>query len=114
MTAKQIDTADLIAAHEAHLRQLYLSRAQLGIATPPHIHTEIARIETELDRLRPSPAPLDIMTVYRLLAADIMRLDAQIGSLRRLVENDLLARATGRAPRPSPRGRSTGGERGGG
>lgn len=80
---EQQHVTDLITAHEAHLRQLYLSRAQLGIQTPPHIHTEIARIERELDRLQPGPQPLDVMTAYRLLVAESMRLDAAIGRVQR-------------------------------
>lgn len=75
--------ADLIAAHEAHLRQLYLTRAQMGVATPPHVHTEITRIERELDRLQPGPQPLDVMTAYRLMVAETMRLDAAIGRVQR-------------------------------
>lgn len=74
---------DLIAAHEAHLTQLYLTRAQLGIQAPPHIHTEIARIERELDRLQPKPQPMDAMMLYRLFLAETMRLDAAIGMARR-------------------------------
>jgi hypothetical protein len=75
--------ADLIAAHEATLRQLYLTRAQMGLHTPPHVHTEIARVERELDRLQPGPQPLDVMTAYRLMVAETMRLDAAIGQIRR-------------------------------
>lgn len=75
--------AELIAAHEGHLRQLYLTRAQMGLQTPAHIHTEIDRIQREIDRLQPGPQPLDAMTMYRLMAAETMRLDAQIGQVRR-------------------------------
>lgn len=106
---QQENRDDEVAAYEAHLRQLYISRAQLGAAAPPHIHTEIARIERKLDGLQPKPAALDVMTVYRLLAADIMRLDAQIGRLQRLVEDDLLARANQRTLLPTPRRRAQNG-----
>lgn len=101
-------TAVLIATHEAHLTQLYLSRAELGAATPPHIHIEIARIERELDRLQPKPQPMDAMLIYRLLTADIMRLDAALGRLQRLVEADLLARANPPKPQPRPARRING------
>ena len=98
---EHVSNVDLIAAHEGHLTQLYLSRATLGAQTPPHVHTEIARIERELDRLQPKPQPLDNMLLYRLFMSEIMRLDAAIGSLRRLVETDLIARAN--AARPASR-----------
>ncbi len=109
--------ADLIAAHEANLRQLYLTRAQLGLHAPPHIHTEIARIERELDRLQPGPQPLDQMTTYRLMVAETMRLDAAIGQARRELTqlrehidqrfDSLLAALLNRSPAVKPPTRRT-------
>lgn len=104
-----IAQAKLIAAHEAHLTELYLMRAKMGVMTPPHVRTEIKFYEDELDRLRPQPQPMDNMTLYRLFITEIMRLDAAIGNLRRLFEADLLARANAQpAQRPRPARRVNG------
>jgi hypothetical protein len=37
--------ADVLAAHIAHLKELRIQEATLGAHTPPHVKTEIARIE---------------------------------------------------------------------
>lgn len=80
-------TADLIAALEQHLRELFLTRAKLGTYTPPHINTEIERIQGELTRLQSSAQSFDGMTMGRVLMAECMRLDTAIRDVRREVRD---------------------------
>jgi uncharacterized protein YicC (UPF0701 family) len=112
--------AELIAAHEGHLRQLLLRRARQGDDTAPHVVTEIERVESELAQLKQAAAtPISATLVeelgpagrYQLWMAHIMRLDADIGRLRHDVErmetkiDDLIAevlRALGRRSRRKP------------
>lgn len=79
--------ADLIAAHETHLRELFLTRAKLGVLTPPHVNTEIDRIQDELTRLQAQTQGLDGVTMGRALMAECMRLDTAIRDVRREVRD---------------------------
>lgn len=78
-------TADLIAVHERHLRELLLTRATLGAHTPAHINTEIDRVQGELTRLQSEVQGLDGITMGRVLVAECMRLDTAIRDVRREV-----------------------------
>lgn len=86
---------ELIRAHEGYLQQVQLQRARLGAGAPPHLETEIARVEAELAQLRQAAAvkisselveELGPTGRYQLWMSHIMRLDADIGRVRRMVE----------------------------
>ncbi len=47
---------ELIAAHRERLRKLQIQAARYGDETPPHIATEIDRIEAELAQLKQAAA----------------------------------------------------------
>lgn len=87
---------DLIAAHESYLRQVELQHARLGASAPPHIATEIERVSAELAQLRQAAAhPISAALVeelgpagrYQLWMAHIMRLDSDIGEVKREVRS---------------------------
>jgi phage shock protein A len=106
---------ELIRAHEGYLQQVHLQRARLGAQAPPHLETEIARVEAELAQLRQAAAvkisselveELGPTGRYQLWMSHIMRLDTDIGRLRRDIEaidakldQVLIALAVKRAPR---------------
>jgi hypothetical protein len=87
--------ADLIAAHEERLGLLRIQAARKGDDAPAEITAEIARITNELDHLKQAAtASLSAELVedlgpvgrYQNLIGNIMRLDADIGRVRRAVE----------------------------
>lgn len=89
---------DLIVAHLGRLRVLQRQQARMGIDTPPHIVTEIAQIDAELAQLRQAAAqPVSSALIeelgpsgrYQLWMAHIMRLDSDIGRLRRELGADI-------------------------
>lgn len=86
---------DLIQAHTERLRVLEVQAARFGDDAPPHIVTEIERIEAELAQLRQAAAmsisaelveELGPAGRYQLWMSHIMRLDADMGRLRRQLE----------------------------
>jgi hypothetical protein len=86
---------DLIAAHTDRLRILQLQAAHQGGDTPPHVVTEIDRIERELAQLRQAAATVISSALveelgptgrYQLWMSHIMRLDTDIGRVRRDLE----------------------------
>lgn len=86
---------ELIEAHSARLRVLTRQAARMGGDTPPHIVTEIEAIEGELAQLKQAAAtPVSDALVeelgptgrYQLWMSHIMRLDMDIGRLRKMVE----------------------------
>lgn len=86
---------DLIQAHTERLRVLAVQAARYGNDTPPHITVEIERIEGELVQLRQAAAtPISDALVeelgptgrYQLWMSHIMRLDTDIGRVRRDLE----------------------------
>jgi hypothetical protein len=111
---------DLIQAHTDRLQVLHVQAARYGDDAPPHIPIEIDRIERELAQLKAATAfPVSDALVeelgptgrYQLWMSHIMRLDTDIGRLRRAVEQIdakldqvLIALATKRPPRPRSRG----------
>lgn len=87
--------SELIAAHESYLRQVQLQHARLGANAPPHIATEIERVEAELAQLRSAAATpvsddlveqLGPVGRYQLWMSHIMRLDANIGRVEKKVD----------------------------
>jgi hypothetical protein len=85
MSAAQRDR-DIIAAHQARLRQLYITRAKMGLDTPPHVRDEIEEIEDLIDgqaQAQAQPLPFDLLTFYRSVQAELMRLDANDGRVLR-------------------------------
>ena len=85
---------ELIAAHTDRLRRLQLQAARYGNDAPPHIVTEIERIERELSQLKQAAAtPVSDALVeelgptgrYQLWMSHIMRLDTDIGEVKREV-----------------------------
>lgn len=112
---------DLRAAHRSRLRVLERQAASMGNDTPPHIVTEIDQIRAKLVELsdtvqQVAQAPIDPELAdalgpvgrYQLLYSHIMRLDADIGRVRRDMErldtklDDLIGevlRALGKRPR---------------
>lgn len=89
---------DLIAAHTERLRVLTRQHARMGDDTPPHVVTEIARIDAELAQLKQAAAtPISAELVeelgpsgrYQLWMSHIMRLDSDIGRMRRDLEADI-------------------------
>lgn len=78
-------TPELIAAYEARLAQLYIKRAKLGHSAPPEVHTEIAEIERAIEgyQAERTPQPPDLLTIYRLMQAELMRLDLSDGRILR-------------------------------
>jgi hypothetical protein len=87
--------AELIIAHEERLGILRIQAARHGDDTPPHIVAEIARITDELSHLKQaasypvSPALMEELGPAgrsQLWMSHIMRLDADIGRVRRAVE----------------------------
>lgn len=86
---------DLIQAHTERLRVLQISAARFGDDAPPHIIMEIERIEGELVQLKQAAAtPISAELVedlgpagrYQLWMSHIMRLDTDIGRVRRDLE----------------------------
>jgi hypothetical protein len=86
---------ELIEAHSARLRVLARQAARQGNDTPPHIVTEIEAIEGELAQLKQAAAtPVSDALVeelgptgrYQLWMSHIMRLDMDIGRLRKMIE----------------------------
>lgn len=87
---------ELITAHEGYLRQVQLQYARLGANAPPHIVTEIERVEAELAQLKQAAAtPISDALVeelgpsgrYQLWMSHIMRLDANIGRVEQKVDS---------------------------
>lgn len=86
---------ELIAAHQQRLVQLAIRAAKQGDDTPPDVLIEIDRIERELAQLKQAaayPISEDLIEElgptgrYQLWMSHVMRLDADIGHLRRDVE----------------------------
>lgn len=75
--------AELIAAHRAHLHQLQLRYAELGALTPPHIFTEIARVEREIERLIDQAPVITNNELYRVMTLDSLRQDGNQWRLER-------------------------------
>lgn len=87
---------DLIRAHTERLRVLQISAARFGDDAPPHVVTEIERIERELAQLRQAAATsisselveeLGPTGRYQLWMSHIMRLDANIGRVEQKVDS---------------------------
>ena len=101
MPATQYDRQnldELIQAHAERLHKLQLQAARFGADAPPHIVVEIERIDAELAQLKQAAAqPISAALVeelgplgrYQLWMAHIMRLDTDIGRLRRDVMAEL-------------------------
>lgn len=94
-TLQRSNLAELIDAHAERLRVLELSAARQGDSTPPHVITEIERIERELAQLKQAAAmsisgdlveELGSVGRYQLWMSHIMRLDTDIGRVRRDLE----------------------------
>jgi hypothetical protein len=88
---EQNHLADLIAAHEERVGLLRIQAARQGDDTPPHVTSEITRIEGDLVQLRQTAnvalvEELGAVGRYQIVIGHIMRLDADIGRLRRIVE----------------------------
>lgn len=86
---------DLIQAHAERLRVLQISAARFGDDAPPHVVTEIERIESELAQLKQAAATsisselveeLGPTGRYQLWMSHIMRLDTDVGRLRHDME----------------------------
>lgn len=93
---QQSNVSELIDAHTAYLRQMQLQHAKQGIATPPHIFTEIERVEAELAQLKQAaatPVSDDLVEQlgptgrYQLWMSHIMRLDTDVGRISKRVES---------------------------
>jgi hypothetical protein len=94
----QANLDELIRAHTDRLRILQRQQARMGDDTPPHVVTEIERIDAELAQLKQAAAlPISATLVeelgptgrYQLWMSHIMRLDSDIGRLRRDLELDI-------------------------
>lgn len=86
---------DLIRAHGERLGVLQLQAARFGHDAPPHIVTEIDKIERELAQLRQAAATTisdDLVEElgptgrYQLWMSHVMRLDANIGRVEKKVD----------------------------
>lgn len=115
------DLNELIDAHSKRLHVLRVQEARFGNDAPAHIVAEIDQIEAELAQLKAAAAqPISSQLVeelgptgrYQLWMSHIMRLDAQIGHVRRDVErlherfDDLLAALAKRGIRAASKPRS--------
>ncbi len=86
---------ELITAHQQRVGFLRIQAARQGDDTPPDVLVEIDRIERELAQLRQAAAyPISEELIeelgptgrYQLWMSHVMRLDADIGQVRRDVE----------------------------
>jgi hypothetical protein len=84
--------SEIIVAHTERLRLLQVQAARQGNDTPPHIIAEIEQIDAELAQIKAAAAtPVSDALIeelgptgrYQLWMAHIMRLDSDIGYVRR-------------------------------
>ena len=106
MTATQ-PIADLRTAYEAQLQELRMKQATMGSQVPEYVGPQIARVERALADLGGAPSPVTNQELYTLMTAHFLRVEGDVyllrrtvEELRRLLDQLLLALATG-APRPS-------------
>ena len=94
-TTDQNNLHELIAAHQQRLHLLQVKAAKFGNDVPVQILGEIEQIDKDLAQLKQAAAqPISPALVeelgptgrYQLWMANIMRLDADIGQVRREVE----------------------------
>lgn len=92
---ERANVADLIAAHKRYLFQIKKQVAQQGINAPPHLATEIERVEKELAQLEPAAAvttgplaALDDVGRFQLLLGQVNTLADQVLHVRERVAED--------------------------